>query len=258
MQPFPAEREMAAHLMKLQYQGFTIVPNAIPADLLKGVRDKFDELVENCDKVPTAVRDEKTGIVDLNRMYELDPVFEDLMDLPSVFPIAKEIMEGDVTLLGGSIGQYLPPHTPSNMAWHMDGDYVRFTYILDDLDEDGGGTGLFPGTHRSGERPPEWMNTPEKLPYKVPGMVRLAASAGSCMVNYTTLWHTRTPNKTDRPRRLIWQVYKRSHQPLTSNESLCLSQEYIERQTDPRRRVLVGLEGADSIGLRFSGEDRIV
>jgi hypothetical protein len=58
-------------------------------------------------------------------------------------------MEGDVTLLGGSIGHYLPPHTPSNMAWHMDGDYVRFTYSLDDLDE-GGGTGFFPGLH-----PPE-------------------------------------------------------------------------------------------------------
>ena len=242
MQPFPAEHEMAAHLTKLKYQGFTIVPNAIPADLLQRIGDKFDELVEHRAEVPTAVCDEATGIVDLNRMYELDPIFEPLMNLPSVFPIAEKAMEGDITLLGGSIGQYVPPHTPSNMAWHMDGDYLRFPYLLDDLSAEGGGTGLMPGTHRSGEKPPEWMNDPDRRPYEIPGMLRLAAPAGSCMVNYTTLWHTRTPNNSDRPRRIIWQVFKRAHQPLTSNEALRLSQEYIERQTDPHRRVLVGLD----------------
>jgi len=246
MQPFPTAHELDAHLVKLEYQGFTIVPNAMPEELLGRIRSKFDELVENCAQVPTAVRQEDTGVVDLNRLYELDPVFEDLMDLPSVFPIAQEIMQGDVTLLGGAIGHYLPPHTPSNMAWHMDGDYVRFTYILDDLSEHGGGTGIMPGTHRSGERPPDWMNDADKGGCEIPGMVYLTAAAGSCMVNYTTLWHTRTSNRSARPRRLIWQVYKRAQQPLTANESLQLTQEYIKQQTDPQRRVLVGLDGCST------------
>ena len=61
------------------------------------------------------------------------------------------------------------------------------------------------------------------------------------MVNFTMLWHTRTPNRSERPRRLIWQVYKRAHQALTKDEKLRLTEEYIQRQTDPRRRVLVGL-----------------
>ena len=242
MQPLPDEHEMAAHLMRLEYQGFTLVRNALPVDLLESIRAKFDELVENHAQVPTAVYDESTGIVDLNRMYELDPIFEPLMDLPSVFPIAERIMDGDVTLLGGSIGHYLPAHTPTNMAWHRDGEYVRFTYILDDLSATGGGTGIIPGTHRAADGPPAWMNDADRQPYEIPDMVYLAAPAGSCMVNYTMLWHTRTSNHTARPRRLIWQVFKRAHQAMTSNESLRLSQEYIERQTEPHRRLLVGLD----------------
>lgn len=242
MQPFPLENEMAAHLMNLEQQGFTIVQDAIAPELLKNLRIRFDELVENHAEVPTAVCDEATGIVDLNRLYELDPIFEDLMDLPTVFPIAGAAMEGDITLLGGSIGHYLPPRTPSNMAWHVDGDYLRFTYILDDLKEDGGGTGLIPGSHRAEGKVPEWFNSPTRQAYNIPGMTRLDAPAGSCMINYTRLWHTRTPNNSDRPRRIIWQVFKHSHQLVTGNEALCLSQAYIERQTDARRRVLVGLD----------------
>ena len=242
MQPLPDKHEMAIHLMRLEYQGYTLVPNALPADLLESIGARFDDLVKNHTQVPTAVCDESTGIVDLNRMYELDPIFEPLMDLPSVFPLAEQIMDGDITLLGGSIGHYLPPHTPTNMRWHRDGDYVRFTYILDDLSAEGGGTGILPGTHRSEDGPPEWMNDADRQSYEIPGMVYLAAPAGTCMVNYTMLWHTRTSNHTQRPRRLIWQVFKRSHQPLTTTQSLRLSQEYIERQTDPQRRVLVGLD----------------
>lgn len=242
MQPLPAENELTAHLAKLEYQGYTLVPDAIPPPLLQEIRAKFDKLVNNHAQVTTTICDEATGIVDLNRLYELDPVFEHLMDLPTVFPILAAAMEGDVTLLGGSIGHYLPPHTPSDMRWHIDGDYLRCTYILDDLSADGGGTGLIPGTHHAEGPAPEWLNDPDGGAREIPGMTRLAGPAGTCMVNYTLIWHTRTPNLSDRPRRLIWQVYKRAHEPLTSNEKLRLSQKYIERQTDPRRRVLVGLD----------------
>ena len=58
-------------------------------------------------------------------------------------------------------------------------------------------------------------------------MTRFSVPASTCMVNYTLLF---------------LKVYKRAHEPLTGNEQLRLTQEYIERQTDPRRRALVGLD----------------
>ena len=95
MQPLPVKNELVAHLAKLEYQGYTLVPDAVPPPLLQEIRAKFDELVANHAQVPTAICDETTGIVDLNRLYELDQVFEHLMDLPSVFPIIAAAVEGD-------------------------------------------------------------------------------------------------------------------------------------------------------------------
>jgi ectoine hydroxylase-related dioxygenase (phytanoyl-CoA dioxygenase family) len=126
------------------------------------------------------------------------------------------------------------------MAWHNDGPYLRLTWILSDLEEDGGGTALVPGSHLS-DGPPPWLNS-EEGQREVPGMVRIAAPAGACMVNFTRLWHTRAPNACDKPRRIIWQVFKHSHQELTQHTELLLSQEYLNLQTNPRRRMLMGLD----------------
>jgi ectoine hydroxylase-related dioxygenase (phytanoyl-CoA dioxygenase family) len=244
MKSLPQEHLKDARLSQLKRQGYTIIEDAIEPELLEHIRVRFDQLVEEWETTPTAVHDEH-GIVNLNRIYELDPVFECLMDLQTVFPFIEEVLEGDITLLGGAIGHHLPPRTPSPMAWHSDGPYLRLTYILSDLEENGGGTALVPGSHLS-DGPPPWLNS-EEGPHEVPGMIRVHAPAGSCMVNMTRLWHTRTPNASDQPRRIIWQVLKHSHQELTKNTELLLSPEYIDRQTDLRRRMLMGLEPTPKI-----------
>ncbi len=240
MTRLPEKHLRDARMSQLRWQGYTIIENAIEPSLLRKIRSRFDQLVEDWENTHTAVRNEESGIVDLNRIYELDPVFESLMDLPAVFPIIEEVLEGDVTLLGGAIGHFLPPRTPSPMAWHSDGPYLRLTCILSDLEENGGGTALVPGSHLA-DGLPAWLNSQEG-PHDVPGMVRVVAPAGACMINFTRLWHTRSPNATDQPRRIIWQVFKHSHQELTRNMELRLSQEYVNQQTDPRRRMLMGLE----------------
>jgi hypothetical protein len=241
MHPLPDEYELDAHLLRLEHQGFTLIPRALAPNHRAPIRARFDELIADHRNVPTAVHDQETGTVDLNRLEELDPVFECLMDLPTVFPIARAAMNDDITLLGGAIGQYVPAHTPTTMHWHTDGDYLRFTYLLDELDEDGGGTALIPGSHRAQGRVPDWFHAPGEEPREIPGMVHLTGPAGTCMINKTTLWHTRSSNQSDRGRRTVWHVFKRADQALTPNESLRLTAEYIERQTDPGRRALMGL-----------------
>ena len=85
------------------------------------------------------------GAVDFFRAYELDPSFECLMDHPSVYPILATALRSG---RGGQPGeprirdpvvQYMPGHT-QGAQWHRDGFNIRLTYILDDLEEDGGGT----------------------------------------------------------------------------------------------------------------------
>ena len=241
MRPLPSQYHLDLHLLRLEHQGYTLVDQALSPEQLAPIRARFDELVKAHRDVPTAVHDPNIGTVDLNRLYELDPVFECLMDLPTVFPIARAAMQNDITLLGGPIGHYLPARAPSPMRWHRDGDYLRFTYLLDDLNPDGGGTTLMPGSHRSPDPPPDWFHAEGEEPRAIPGAAHLAGPAGTCMINWTQLWHTRPPNQTGRPRRLIWQVFKHAAQPLTSNGELRLSESYVEGQTDPQRRALMGL-----------------
>lgn len=240
MLQLPEKHLKEALLSQLKWQGYTFIRNAIEPSLLRQIRGRFDQLVQDWETTHTAVRNVENGIVDLNRIYELDPIFENLMDLPTVYPLIEEVLEGDITLLGGAIGHFLPAKTPSRMSWHCDGPYLRLTYILSDLEENGGGTAIVPGSHLS-EGPPPWLNS-DQGPHEFPGMIRVSAPAGTCMINFTRLWHTRSPNASDHPRRIIWQVFKHSHQELTQNMELRLSEEYTNAQTDPRRRMLMGLE----------------
>ena len=135
-----------------------------------------------------------------------------------------------------------PTQRQPRVQWHPDGEYVRLTYLLDDMEPEGGGTAFFGGSHRAAAREgdrlvdnanaeggvgsgvPEWLNAPGPaghgpgtwVPVDAPGVWRAAGAAGSVIVNYTMTWHTRTPNYSEQPRRIIWIVYKRASEPQPS------------------------------------------
>ena len=150
--------------------------------------------------------------------------------------------------------------SPAVAAWHSDGPqqsgkedeaygkvmggYLRLTYLLSDLEPDGGGTAMVPGSHHWRGAIPDWANGPEG-PRALPGMVTLSGAAGSCILNWTRVWHTRTPNRSARgtARRVFWQVYKRSDQPMWSGDDINLTRAFIEAEADPARRQLMGARG---------------
>ena len=41
-----------------------------------------------------------------------------------------------------------------------------------------------------------------------PAEYELVAPAGACMINWTSVWHRRTPNDSTVPRKVFWQVGK--------------------------------------------------
>ena len=87
---------------------------------------------------------------------------------------------------------------------------MRLTYLLDDMEPEGGGTAFFGGSHRAAAREgdrlvdnanaeggvgsgvPEWLNAPGPaghgpgtwVPVDAPGVWRAAGAAGSVIVNY--------------------------------------------------------------------------
>jgi hypothetical protein len=205
-----------AHLHSLAHRGYTILPSVIPPALLEQLRGRFDALIERVGrgKCPNGASD-AAGIVEVARVYEEEPAFEALMDFPAVHALVNEALGLEQPrLLGGPFAHYVPPRTGSDMAWHRDGDVVhgewlRLTYTLNDLDRDGGGTGLVPGSHKwhPGKSVPEWANDPQSgAALDLPGRDEFCAPAGSCMISWTSVWHCRLPNTSDRARKLFWQL----------------------------------------------------
>ena len=72
------------------------------------------------------------GVVDYWRLYALDPVYEELLTLPSIYNICQRaIIEGRGgpgvqphpagPILVHEMGQHAPAHTPGGQAWHQHG-----------------------------------------------------------------------------------------------------------------------------------------
>ena len=144
--------EMETHLMELECVGVTAIRNAIAPPLLAELRAAHDEV---CARIRRNVPPEEwswenpdyPGVVDFFRAFEHHAVFEELLDLPTVFPILAAALRGGrgreagEPRCGGPVCQYLPAGVGSKMHWHRDGDLIRLTYLLADLPPDGGGTG---------------------------------------------------------------------------------------------------------------------
>jgi hypothetical protein len=216
LRPLPRASATQAHLHSLAHRGYTVLPSVIPPPLLQQLRARFDALAERVRRgdCPNGASD-AAGIIEVARVYEEEPAFEALMDLSAVYELASAAMgPGQPRLLGGPFAHYVPPRTGSDMAWHRDGDvlhgdWLRLTYTLDDLESGGGGTGLMPGSHawRPGVAVPDWANDSSSgAACDLPGREEFTAAAGSCMVSWTSLWHCRLPNDSDRPRRVFWQL----------------------------------------------------
>jgi hypothetical protein len=166
------------------------------------------------------------GVVDYFRAYALDPAYEELLTLPSVMPIVRRaIIEGrgapaipSGPKLVHEMVQHAPGRTAGGQMWHRDGNYkaggqppaLRCTFTLNDLAPNGGGTIALAGSHLAGpadnygkilnstaeheyEAPREGRSSSPydrsaNQPYRMPNAVTQSGKAGSCMLNWTSIW----------------------------------------------------------------------
>src|SRR5438128_499641 len=91
-------------------EGYLLIPDCIPADELKVMREHFDRLMAV--RIAEARKTTPSPLhVEIKRIFEDDPVFESLMNYPVTFPLVREIIGDDVTLASAGQGDCRPPHT---------------------------------------------------------------------------------------------------------------------------------------------------
>jgi hypothetical protein len=257
MLSLPRDLKEEAHLMELESMGFTIVHDAIPPGLLRRLKichRQACERIRQCKpKADWSWESDNEGVVDYWRLYALDPCYEELLTLPSIYNICQRaIIEGRGgpgmephpagPVLVHEMAQHAPGHTPGGQMWHQDGGStnpsLRCTFTLNALAHDGGGTIAMAGSHTPGSneygkvlnslRTHEYAPPTEgrssapydrspRRPHAMPNAVTQHGKAGSCMINWTSLWHTRPPNFTSQPRDVVWQIFTRK-QPVSARE----------------------------------------
>jgi len=237
---------MESHLAELEQHGLTVIRNAISPPLLQSLRAAHDEICQrirqNTPRSEWSFESDEPGVVDFFRAFEHHSCFEELLDLPTVFPVVAAALRGGrgrapgEPRCGGPVCQYLPAGVGSKMGWHRDGDLIRLTCLLHDCPPDAGGTAYIPGSHTSAsDNLQDELNDANGLPRWPEAAKVMSGKAGDCFVNWTMLWHTRSPSASTAPdRKIFWLVYRRSSQP--PDKSYSRKQDQLSHAYLARRR----------------------
>ncbi len=134
--------------------------------------------------------------------------------------------DDEPVVIGAGHGHCLFENSPAHQAWHSDARvnkkasdmtppiYIRLSFLIEDVEEDMGPTALLPGTHGTHVNSPPWFKAPDGQPRQVPEMVLSSGKAGDCLINDTSIYHTNTPNQSDRVRKVIWALDAGSRTPI--------------------------------------------
>lgn len=172
MDSLPEDLELTSHLTNLEFQGFTMVLDAIPAPMLAKVQKAFRACVDTAvpgtlefgsplHKTPAAVVDDD-GVVEITQPYEHYTILQDMLELPRPMAVLEAALgqpvrsmrhvHGDrVThrlgvdehfsknagahLFYSTNGHVLPPKVDCDLRWHADGDFLRYTFLIEDVGE---------------------------------------------------------------------------------------------------------------------------
>lgn len=255
---------MPVHAMtdeqRLSYEanGFLVMPNALSPDELQTVRAAADRAEALWRSDPTRPGGRGTNLEQVQAPIEYDPVLCDLLVHPKVFPIVREILGDDVSMIDNDFF-ITPPHQKSHAHWHHDvgmgGIYhplstlmVKVFFLLTDVPEGGGGTAMIPGSHRF---PNDFQLPKVESPDDMPGKVCMTYPAGTAYLFNGRVYHAALNNRTDLPRRVL--IYNYGHfwmKPWSGYEP---SEALKSRAATPEMKQLLGIGNAYSASLANSG-----
>jgi hypothetical protein len=143
------------------------------------------------------------------------------------------------------------PHVPrdSSVPWDARIPYPVFAIAahlyLWDCPIESGPTGVIPGSHRSGQAPPQERLADDDLEWQGHGAVPIVAKAGDVALFVSDVWHRRMPLGSPDPGRMFVQChYGRrdlAQRIRPTSQVNHLSEEALARARTPRERTLVGL-----------------
>jgi len=183
------------------------------------------------------------------------PVFRDLVQLPAVLELLREVI-GWPALLGNISANIAQPGGDGGMLhadqifmpkpWPPQPQGMNFSWLLDDYTADNGATEVVPGSHLAGDGVDPAALEAEAVP--------VIAPAGTMMVFESRLWHRTGSNRSTQPRAALFGWYTRPIYRTQENWFLSLDDEVVEEASE-ELLVLLGYK-AQGLGLVYGRSPR--
>jgi ectoine hydroxylase-related dioxygenase (phytanoyl-CoA dioxygenase family) len=229
----------ADHAKRLDEDGYTIVEDAIEADLVDELTTELRNLETYFDVQPAGNSFEGARTLRVYNLLALGRVWERVPVHPHVLPLVEKVLDpgllisslSSITILPDEVAQpihaddqLLPipkPHIPTvcNSMW-----------ALTDFTEANGATRLVPGSHRL-DHSPDYGRPYDSIAAEMP--------KGSVLIWHGSLWHGGGANTTGASRVGIAMNYCAGFIRQQENQQLGIPREVAAR-FEPRLRELVG------------------
>jgi ectoine hydroxylase-related dioxygenase (phytanoyl-CoA dioxygenase family) len=238
--------------------GYLVVSDALSAVELEDVRAASGqaEAIWRNDTSRLGMRNENLSQV--QAPIEYDDVFLDLMEHPRVFPLIREALGDDISMIDNDL--FISPlRTKSHARWHHDVGMpgihhprstlmVKAFFLLTDVADDGGCTLFLPGSHRF---PADFALPKATNPTDMPGHVKMAWPAGTVYFFNGRLYHAASDNNSDQERRAL--IYNYGHFWMKPWQGYEPSARLQEHASTALRRQLLGVGDAYGTYLKDDG-----
>jgi ectoine hydroxylase-related dioxygenase (phytanoyl-CoA dioxygenase family) len=185
---------IAAHLARIDADGYTILENAVEPHLVESLRDTIRRLERDLAVQPRATAAEGRATLRMYNLLAKDAIFQAMPVHPNVLPIVERMLDRGCLLSGMTAIDIGPGEGPQPlhgddlvMSRHLQRPHAPMMatsmWALSDFTAENGGTVFVPGSHRFTGVPGE-AGAPDGVRTR-----SLDMAAGSVMVFHGSLWH---------------------------------------------------------------------
>ncbi len=231
--------QLTSHLDAIARDGYTIVEDAIPTDLLDALTEHLERLEQIFEIVPSPNVFEGANTLRVYNLLALGRIWQEVPVHEHVLPIIEGVLDhgclisslSSIRICAGETAQPIhaddqlmpltKPHAPTvcNSMW-----------ALTDFTATNGATRVIPGTHLA-DHSPNYAEDYPSIPAEMP--------SGSVLVWHGSLWHGGGANTTAADRIGIAMNYCAGWVRQQENQQLGIPVE-IARTFSPRLRELTG------------------
>ena len=241
--------------------GYAILDHVIPQDHVQVLHDEFNDQYKDyiADHEPddSLQVGNKRFMIPLHLSGNLGAPL--VYANPYVIALVREVLGKDAVLeafgaiisLSGSEAQHPHPDGPplfgSEISALLPAHALTFALPLVEMNEVSGTTAIWPGSHR-------WKAYREGVPPERP-----VVPVGSCVLWDFRLTHSGAPNRSDRPRPMVYATYSRRwyQDPVNfikaAQQRLVFEPEFIQSLSEDMRPLFAHVRGALLPGERFRG-----